>query len=250
MRVLESPRDASFRFCFPVEIFGSLSGAERGDKMTRRTPLTGAALAVWVAVLLLVLPLAAADFSTEPGVPAPDGVPDAVKALVNPEGIVVKGPDGKVNVQIWPRKAAFEGDPASGFGIRMKTIPEGALIALVNYPNGSSDYREQSVPAGIYTMRYALHPEDGNHMGVASSRDFGVLTPIDKDTEPSKNLAFKDLVAHTKMVGNPHPTVVRLEMAESSDTPHMWQDDSEHWVLDLDVAGEPVGFVVHGHSEE
>jgi hypothetical protein len=39
-------------------------------------------------------------------------------------------------------------------------------------------------------------------------------------------------------------------MAESSDTPHLWQDDAEHWVLDLDVAGEPVGFVIHGHSEE
>ncbi len=215
--------------------------------MAARTKLLPLVAAI---CLLLALPLAAADFSTEPGVALPDAVPAGVKALVNPAGITVKGPDGKVNAEYWVRKAPFEGDPASGFGIRMKTIPEGALIGVVNFPDGGHDFREQSVPAGVYTMRYALHPEDGNHMGVASSRDFAVLTPIDKDTEPAKNIAFNDLVALAKTVGNPHPTIVRLEMADSSDTPHLWQDDSEHWVLDLDVSGEPVGFVVHGHSEE
>jgi hypothetical protein len=202
------------------------------------------------AVLELALPLGAVDFTTQDGAPVPGGVPEAVKTLVRPEGIVVKGPDGKVSAEFWTRKAPFEGTPSSGNGIRMKTIPEGALIALVNFPNGGSDYREQSIPAGLYTMRYGLHPEDGNHMGVAASRDFGVLTPVAKDTEPAKNIPFKDLVVMTKTIGNAHPTIVRLEMAESSTTPHLWEDDSEHSVLDLDVAGEPVGFVVHGHSEE
>jgi hypothetical protein len=133
----------------------------------------------------------------------------------------------------------------------METLPEGGMIALVRFPeSGGSDYREQSIPAGTYTMRYGLHPEDGNHMGVAASRDFGVLTPVDKDPDPAKVFPFKELMELTKQVGNAHPTIVRLEMAETSDTPHLWQDDAEHWVLDLDVAGEPVGFVVHGHSEE
>jgi hypothetical protein len=217
--------------------------------MPRKRKLLSLAASI-CAVLALTLPLAAADFSTEPGAPLPASVPDSVKALLHPEGITVKNPDGKINAEYWVRQAPFEGDPASGFGIRMKTIPEGALIGVVNFPGGGSDFREQSIPAGVYTMRYGLHPEDGNHMGVAASRDFAVLTPVDKDTDPAKNIAFKELVTMTKTVGNPHPTIVRLEMAESSDTPHLWQDDSEHWVLDLDVVGEPVGFVVHGHSEE
>jgi hypothetical protein len=202
------------------------------------------------AALALALPLAAVDFSTEAGAPLPDSAPDAIKALVRAEGITVKNPDGKVSAIYWTREKPFEGTPAAGFGIRLKTVPEGALIGVVSFPDGGSDYREQSIPAGIYTMRYGLHPEDGNHMGVASSRDFAVLTPIDKDTEGAKNIPFKELVAMTKTVGNAHPTIVRIEMAESSETPHMWQDDAEHWVLDLDLAGEPAGFVVHGHSEE
>ena len=206
--------------------------------------------AAFCALLALALPLAAVDFSTQPGAALPDGVPDSVKALVRAEGVAVKGPDGKESAAYWTRQAPFEGDPAGGFGIRMKTIPEGALIALVSFPDGGSDFREQSIPAGLYTVRYSLHPEDGNHMGVAASRDFAVLTPAAKDTDPAKNIPFEQLVELAKTVGNAHPTIVRLEMAESSDTPHLWQDDAEHWVLDLDVAGEPVGFVVHGHSEE
>jgi hypothetical protein len=217
--------------------------------MTGKMTLFTRATAI-CAVLALALPLAAVDFSTQPGAALPDGTPDAVKALVRAEGVVVKSPDGKESAGYWTRQAPFEGNPAGGFGIRMKTIPEGALIALVNFPNGGSDYREQSIPAGLYTVRYGLHPEDGNHMGVAASRDFAVLTPVAKDTDPAKNIPFKALVELTKTVGNAHPTIVRLEMAESSETPHLWQDDAEHWVLDLDVVGEPVGFVVHGHSEE
>lgn len=206
--------------------------------------------ALGCAFLLLAATLGAAGFSTEPGPAVPDGVPDAVKELVRAEGIAVKNPEGKVTAQYWTREKPFEGTPAAGFGIRMETIPEGALIALANFPDGDSDYREQPIPAGLYTVRFSLHPEDGNHMGVASSRDFAVLTPVDKDTEPAKNFPFDQLVELTKLVGNAHPTIVRLEMAETSDTPNLREGEAEHWILELDVAGEPVGFVVHGHSEE
>lgn len=207
-------------------------------------------LAVCACLLLASLPLVAADFSVEPGVAIPDDVPEGVKALVKSEGISVKNPEGKVTAEYWVREKPFEGEPTNGFGIRMETIPEGALIALVNFPDGDSDYREQSIPAGMYTVRFALHPEDGNHMGVASSRDFAVLTPLADDTEPAKNIPYAEMIVMTKKVGNPHPTIVRLEMAETSDTPNLWQSDEEHWVLDLTVVEEPVGFVVHGHSEE
>lgn len=216
--------------------------------MVGRTTLVRGLMAC--AALLLALPVAAADFSVEPGLALPDGVPDNIKALVRAEGVAVKDPSGKVAVEIWTREKPFEAPPTSGFGIRMETLPEGGMIALLRFPEGGSDFREQSVPAGLYTMRFGLHPEDGNHMGVAASRDFAVLTPMDKDPDPAKVFPFKELIELTKQVGNPHPTIVRLEMAETSDTPHLWEDDAEHWVLDLDVAGEPVGFVVHGHSEE
>ena len=101
-------------------------------------------------------------------------------------------------------------------------------------PEKGSDFREQSIPSGIYTLRFGLHPENGDHMGVAPSRDFAVLSPVDKDLEVEKNYDFDALVELTAEVGNPHPTVARLELPEGDDAPHLWENDYEHWVLDLE----------------
>lgn len=203
------------------------------------------------AVLLLAIPAWAADFAIEPaGAPPSDGVDASVVAAVAKEGTRVKGPDGKAIIEFWGRSIPFEGEPVSGYGIRYDTIPHGALLALVRIPSEDSDFREQTIPPGIYTVRYSLHPEDGNHMGVAPSRDFAVLSPAAIDKDAKANLAFEPLVEQSKKVGNPHPTILRVELPEGDEAPHLWQDDYEHQVLDLKVAGEVVGFVVYGHSEE
>ncbi|MBI1357352.1 MAG: hypothetical protein GC160_23670 [Acidobacteria bacterium] len=191
----------------------------------------------------------AADFTYEK-IGAPADAPEAIKAMLYPEGVAVKGPNGQVIAEYWGRQTPFEGQPSSGFGIRYDFIPEGAVIALAHFTEEGSDFREQGIPTGWYTLRYALHPEDGNHMGVAPSRDFSVLTPADKDAEPAKNYDFKGLVELTKQVGNPHPTIERVELPEGDQAPNLWENDYELWVLDLPVAGEVVGIVVHGHSEE
>lgn len=201
-----------------------------------------------LSAFLLAAPLFAADFSMEKAGP-PDGAPEAAAAMVNEEGVTVKNGD-TVIARYWGRKEAFEGTPSAGFGIRYDNIPEGAFLALVQFTDEGHDFREQGIPAGWYTLRYALHPEDGNHMGVAASRDFSVLTPAAEDTELAKNYNFDGLVELTKKVGNPHPTVARIELPEGSDGPNLWEDDYEHWVLDLPVAGDVVGIVVYGHSEE
>jgi hypothetical protein len=205
--------------------------------------LTASLLAV-----ALSLPAAAASFTLEKTA-APQGAPEAAASMVAGEGVAVKSGD-KVVAEYWGRKDAFEGAPSSGFGIRYDTIPEGAFIGLVHFTEEGHDFREQSIPAGWYTLRYALHPEDGNHMGAAPSRDFAVMTPADQDTELGKNFNFDGLVELTKKVGNPHPTVARIELPEGSEGPNLWQNDYEHWVLDLPVAGDVVGIVVYGHSEE
>ena len=201
--------------------------------------------------LLIALPALAADFSVEPaGSPPVDGVPEAVTAMLHGEGVRVKDPDGTVVAEFWGRKSAFEGDPVSGFGIRFTTIPEGALVGLVQFPDKGSDYREQHIPAGIYTLRYGLHPEDGDHMGAAPSRDFVLLTPAVADTEASRNYGFDDLVELSYKVGNSHPTIARAEIADGDGSPNIWQNDLEQWVVDLQVTGEPIGIIVYGHADE
>ena len=207
-----------------------------------------AATCAVVAVLALV-PALAADFAVQTGAPIPEAVPEATRALVAQAGVSVQAGDATL-VRFWMRTAPFEGEPASGFGVRFDNIPEGAFLGVVEYPDRGSDFREQAVPPGVYTIRFGLHPEDGNHMGVAASRDFALLAPVDKDLEVAKNYDFDGIVQLSADVGNPHPTVARLELPEADAGPSIWENDYEHSILDVAVADTFVGIVVEGHAEE
>lgn len=209
---------------------------------------SGAAL-IALAALLALASADAADFSVLPGAPLPESVPDAARGMVAQEGVSVQSGDAAV-VRFWMRTAPFAGDPASGFGVRFDNIPEGAFLGVVEFPDRGSDFREQAVPPGLYTIRFGLHPEDGNHMGVAPSRDFALLAPVDKDLEVAKNYDFDGAVQLSADVGNPHPTVARLELPEADAGPNLWENDYEHWILDIAVADTFVGIVVEGHAEE
>ncbi len=207
--------------------------------------------ATWTVVgALALLPQAVAEnFTAVPGAPAPEAVPEATRQMIASEGVTVKAGDVAV-VSFWMRSAPFEGDPAGGFGVRFDNVPEGAFLGVLEFPEKGSDFREQSVPPGIYTIRFGLHPEDGNHMGVAPSRDFALLSPVDQDLEIAENFDFDGIVELSAKVGNPHPTVARLELPEGNEGPHLWENDYEHWVLDLPVADTVVGIVVEGHADE
>ena len=207
--------------------------------------------ATLVFVVGLSLPAAAGQFQIAPADPLPgDQVSKAIRSTIVSEGVRVNGPDGKSVAELWGRSKPFSGEPVVEFGVRFETVPEGAFLGLARFPEKGSDFRRQTVPPGLYTMRYGLHPEDGNHMGVAASRDFALLTPIAADPEPSKNFSFDELVAMTLRVGNPHPTVLRVGFPEGEEAPNLWQNDYEHWVLDIEAGGELIGFVVQGHAED
>lgn len=202
--------------------------------------------------LAVSLPLAAGDFQAAAGgPPPPEGLAEALSSMLQSEGVVATGPDGKVAAEFWMRSSAFEGEASGGFGVRFDTIPEGALLGVVRFPETGSDFREQYIKPGVYTMRFGLHPENGDHMGVAASRDFAVLITVEADKEPAKNYEFEPLTELSMdSSGNPHPTIMRLELPDGDESAHIWQDDMEHWILDLKTAEDVIGVVVYGYSEE
>jgi hypothetical protein len=48
----------------------------------------------------------------------------------------------------------------------------------VHFLHAAADFRGQQVPVGFYTLRYALIPDDGNHLGVSPNPDFLLLIPL------------------------------------------------------------------------
>jgi hypothetical protein len=88
------------------------------------------------------------------------------------------------------------------------------FIGVLNLPNGMTDFRGQALPAGAYTLRYALLPQDGNHMGVAPNPDFLLAIPVASDPNPEQGYLYKKLVAlSAKTTGTNHPAVIALDTA-------------------------------------
>lgn len=75
------------------------------------------------------------------------------------------------------------------------------------------DFRRGRVKPGVYTLRYAQNPVDGNHQGVAPQRDFLLLAQTQADTSAA-NVARDELLALSRnALGTTHPTVWSLGAA-------------------------------------
>ena len=88
------------------------------------------------------------------------------------------------------------------------------FVGVVNLPKGMTDFRGQAIPAGVYTLRYQLLPQDGNHLGVAPNPDFLLAIPVASDPNPEQGYLYKKLVAlSAKTTGTSHPAVIALDTA-------------------------------------
>ena len=187
-----------------------------------------------------LLPTAAAEeFAVEAlkeGAPA--DVPEAVRRELATAGTrVLRG--GKPLVDFWLRAQVPTMDPRSGLNILYGDLVPGSLVGAARYHSGSSDFKAQKFPAGVFTMRYAVQPEDGDHQGVTESRDFLLLCPAAADPSPQV-LESKDLNKLSARVnGKKHPAVLYLVKGpEGPSLPRIWRDEgADRVVLECDAPG-------------
>lgn len=197
-----------------------------------------------VASLFLLLPgtSAAAEYRAEKAGAPPEELGPAVRETLAPEGIRIIGPEGPL-CEIWVRTSVpAAAGAAQQLGIAYPQIVEGTLMGAVRFLREAKDYRRQSVKPGVYTLRYGLHPTDGNHMGVATQRDFLLLVPAAADSSPS-GVTYNDLLGLSrKASGTNHPSVWSLEPASGETEPKLLhKEDEDHWVLQFSVQVQPQG---------
>jgi len=70
---------------------------------------------------------------------------------------------------------------------------ESELLGVIHFLQAAADFRGNPIPAGFYSMRYELLPNDGNHLGVAPNRDFVLLIPVQSDADPNATFKFQQL---------------------------------------------------------
>ncbi len=127
------------------------------------------------------------------------------------------------------------------------------FVGVVNVPKGMSDFRGQAIPAGAYTLRYQLLPQDGNHMGVSPNPDFLLAIPIASDPDPEQHYLYKKLVAlSAKTVGANHPAVIALDTAGDPGSVVKDQNLTEFSVALTTSAGatEKLGIIVKGAAAQ
>lgn len=196
-------------------------------------------------VLALAGTLAAQEYRAEAVSAAPpEAVPAAARALLAENAIRVSGPEGAF-AEIWLRKTIpVKGEAAQALGIAYPRFIAGTLVGTVRFAAEARDYRGQRIQPGAYTLRYLLHPVDGNHMGVAPQRDFLLLAPAAEDQKPDP-LSYDALVAlSVKASGTAHAAVFSLPYPE--DRPDSfpalihWEDEGL-WLLYARVTLQPEG---------
>ena len=87
----------------------------------------------------------------------------------------------------------------------------GALLGIVRFSSQWKDYKESAVKAGVYALRYAAQPADGDHTGKSLYRDFLLLVPAGQDQEPDGEYTQQQLVAMSQGASiSTHPVVMGM----------------------------------------
>jgi hypothetical protein len=213
--------------------------------------------------LILALLAAAAqaqDYRVEKLAEPPPGdalSPEIVQTL-DPAGLrVLKGSSPVVDLWLrkeWPAKAGFQ--PSAAL---MYPFEPGTLMGVARYKSRGGDFRNQEIPAGVYTIRYGQQPEDGNHVGTSDTRDFLLLIPAAADREAAKLAEQKMFQASAKAAGTTHPTMLSLLRAGEGDVPAV-EHNAERELVSVRVKGQAkagdktaplaISIVVVGHAPE
>jgi hypothetical protein len=184
-------------------------------------------------------------------------ISEAVRQSMDPKGYRVLLDDSSNACEVWLRKSLPAQSKKEAQGVAYPQIAESTLVGVLHFPQTSTDYRGQAIPAGYYTLRYALLPNDGNHLGAAPNRDFLLLIPADSDPDPSSTFGPQELVGLSrKATGTKHPGPLSLIQPDTSGTaPAVSKDDQDHWTFSAGIklaSGEEIALalVVKGTAQQ
>lgn len=168
----------------------------------------------------------------------PQELSPAVRDALAPAGIRVTGPHGPL-CDLWLRKVVpGRNNPSPELGVTFPQIAPGTLVAVMRLPGATKDYRRQQIKPGVYALRYAITPDNGNHMGVAPQRDFLLAIPAAEDQAPDTITYDQTLLLSKKTTGSAHPSVWSLSSAEAApkSLPGIFHlDDGDLWLVEFEV---------------
>lgn len=168
--------------------------------------------------------------ATTDGPPA-DELSAEVAAALSSTGIKVTKGESRTVCEIWPVKAwATKADfqPTTSM---LYPFEPGQLLGVLRFKRSTDDFRRQQIPSGVYTLRYGLQPEDGNHVGTSDTRDFVLMLPAGEDTSPAAIDLDRMIELSAQAAGTTHPAMLSLMKAEGEgdSLPAIDHDEAREW---------------------
>jgi hypothetical protein len=188
-----------------------------------------------IGSLFTSAPLSAADAAklTVATDKAPDDVAEPIRAVLDGKVLRLAAAD-KPFFEFWFRKDLPLAQQPEGGQLDIGTIPEGTILGVLKVSAERRDFRNEEIPPGVYTLRYGVQPEDGNHLGVAPTRTFALLIPAKADTKLDP-IDHKDLMkVAAKINAVKHPSNLNLQSAldQSGVFPRLAElNDGQHKAL-------------------
>jgi hypothetical protein len=160
----------------------------------------------------------------------PAAVAAELRAVLAPR--VVQLLDGEQPVfEFWlVKELPLSAKPAS-LAKTLDGLKSATLIGAVSVSGDRRDYRDDELHAGVYSMRFVLMPQDGNHLGTAEFNYFAALVPAKLDPKPDAINDYKSLVkASSKETATEHPVILSLRPAssEAGESPKLNAPAPEH----------------------
>lgn len=127
-------------------------------------------------------------------------------------------------------------------------VENGTLAGALRVTGEFKEIRGKAVKPGVYTLRFGLQPQNGDHLGISTFREFLLLSPAAIDTDP-KVLGFDSVVALSKeVIGTAHPASLSLD--PPADAPgavlSTYQNEHGHDGVVLQIGTLKFGLIVSG----
>ena len=135
--------------------------------------------------------------------------------------------------ELWLRKSIPD-EKKSAAGALFPGLTVSTAVGVIRFLAPASDFRGQAIKPGLYTLRYALMPSDGAHMGVSEYPDYLLAIPAADDPDPDAVFKFADLMdLSRKATGTRHPGVFSLTRPSGTSFPAAATNDQGHVVLQV-----------------
>jgi hypothetical protein len=141
----------------------------------------------------------------------PTEISEAQRGLLDPSALLVRSDTGDL-LRCWfrrelPVKAT---DQELRTGATTAHLVPGAFVGALELPKPFVDYRKQRIPAGIYTLRFAIQPDTGEHTDTAPHRQFFLISRAADDRLVAEIQPKPLIELSSKANEGRHPAVILL----------------------------------------